>query len=180
VFRTVAAVDQPVEIAIQAGICILVGFWIAVASMKEATKLRLTDPELRVTTDAGSRTVARDEVASVFIDGKTLIVLDHESRQLVREPHEVPKPTLAAAFVRHGYPWRDTDPYADRYHPWVADTPELPAAVNAVLAARQVALRKKARQEAGQLRSAVEKLGFVVRDEGDRQYWRPLVRSAES
>lgn len=180
VFRAVAAVDRPFEIAIQTGICVLVGFWIAIASMKEATKLTLTDAELRAATDTGSRTIARGDIASVFLDSKTLVVLDPESRQLLRETHEAPKPTLAAAFERHGYPWRDSDPYADRYHQWVADAPELPAAVNAVLAARQVALGKKARQEAGQLRTAVEKLGFVVRDEGARQYWRPLVRSAES
>ncbi|HKA67590.1 MAG TPA: hypothetical protein VKG85_00585 [Actinomycetes bacterium] len=179
-FRLIAAVDRPLEIAIEVGICVLVGLGIAIAAMREATRLTLTDTELRVSTEAGGRTLARADIASVFLDGKTLVALDHESRQLVRETHEMPKPALAAAFERHGYPWQDADPHADRYREWLADAPELPPAVNAVLAARQVALYKKAHQEAGQLRTAVQNLGFVVRDEGARQFWRPLVRSGES
>ena len=84
--------------------------------------------------------------------------------------------SFAAAFRRHGYPWHAHDPYADLFRRWVPDSGHLPPPVDAVLAARGTALRKKARTEARELRDAVEKLGFVVRDEGDRQFWRPLVR----
>ena len=46
-----------------------------------------------------------------------------------------------------------------------------------MLSARAVVLRKKAAQEAGELRTTLEKLGYSVRDDGDKQFWRPLVRS---
>jgi len=90
----------------------------------------------------------------------------------------VPRADIAAAFLdgRH-LVLLDVDPYADRYRRWVPDTPELPAEANAVLAAREIALKKKARREVRDLREVVEKFGFAVRDEQDRQYWRPLVRS---
>jgi hypothetical protein len=63
------------------------------------------------------------------------------------------------------------------YRRWQPDTPDLPAPVNAVLAAREVALRKKARVEVRGLSEALHKLGYATRDEGSRQFWRPLVTS---
>ncbi|MEU8657772.1 CysS/YqeB C-terminal domain-containing protein [Actinoplanes philippinensis] len=51
------------------------------------------------------------------------------------------------------------------------------AAVHLTREARAVALRKKAPREAAELRDSLEKLGYSVRDDGDRQLWRPLVRS---
>jgi hypothetical protein len=59
----------------------------------------------------------------------------------------------------------------------VPDTGLLPVAADAVLSARAVALRKKAGKEAGELRDTLQKLGYAVRDDGDKQFWRPLVRS---
>jgi hypothetical protein len=46
-----------------------------------------------------------------------------------------------------------------------------------VLKARELALRKRAGRDVAELRDEAQKLGFVVRDDGVRQYWRPLVRS---
>jgi hypothetical protein len=40
---------------------------------------------------------------------------------------------------------------------------------------RSTGIRGKARSEVRSLGEAVEDLGFVVREEGTRQYWRPLV-----
>lgn len=152
----------------------LVFAWFAIASSLIVT---VTDEDIRLDKDESSRAVARADVAAAFVDGKQLVVLDSESRQLVREEHEGRAGDLAGAFRRHGYPWLDADPYAELYRRWVPDTPDVPPAVNAILAAREEALKKKVRKDIAELRDEAQKLGIVVREEGTRQYWRPLVRS---
>jgi cysteinyl-tRNA synthetase len=116
-------------------------------------------------------------VATVYRDGKQFVVLDRQSRQLVRETPATPMAAVSDAFKRHHFPWRDVDPHAHLFRPWSLGTGELPDSVNAVLTARQAALKNKSTQQVDELRAAVEKLGYVVRDEGHRQFWRPLVRS---
>ena len=55
------------------------------------------------------------------------------------------------------------------------DTPDLPAAVNALLRARERALEDGDHADAADLRREITKLGHVVRTEHHRQYWRPQV-----
>lgn len=177
VVRFVGAADRPWELAINAAIWLVVGIGGGSGLVSESAKVTLTRAEVRVDLPGRTRTVPRADIAAAFLDGRHLVLLDRESRHLVRDPLRVSGPVVARAFREYGYPWRDADPYADRYRRWVPDTPELPAEANAVLAAREIALKKKARREVRDLREVVEKFGFAVRDEQDRQYWRPLVRS---
>jgi hypothetical protein len=175
-FRFVGAVDRPWELAINLAIWLVVGVGIGSGVVSESAKVTVTGAEVRVDRPDGARTVARADVAAAFLDGGHLVLLDRESRHLVRDTVKVPGSTVAGVFREYGYPWRDADPHADRYRRWVPGTPDLPAEANAVLAAREIALKKKARREIRDLRDVVEKFGYAVRDEGTRQYWRPLVR----
>ena len=177
VFRFVASADRSWEVAIWIAAGFLVGLGVGLVGLTESAKVTLTSAEIRLDRDDRSLTIACDDVTAVFLDGKRLVVLDRESRQRVYESTQAPGPRLASAFRAHGYPWRDSDPYEGLYRRWLPDTPDLPVAVNAVLKVREEALRKNARRDADDLRDDVQKLGFVVRDEGDRQYWRPFVRA---
>ncbi|MEV0395025.1 YqeB family protein [Polymorphospora rubra] len=176
-FRLFAGIDRPWEIAVNTGIWLAVAAGVALTTMTESLKLTLLDTELRVEKGEEKRTIPRADIAAVFLDGKKVVVLDHGSRQLVRDTHEAAQATIADAFRGHGYPWRDTDPYADLYRAWHLGTTDLPPAVHDLFAIRESALRKKAHKEVGELRAAIEKLGYAVRDEGSQQHWRPLVRS---
>lgn len=123
----------------------------------------------------GPQTVLRMDVAAVFLDGPVLVVLDRESRQVVRDPIELPASEVAAAFQSYGYPWCSADPYAARYRPWVPGTPEIPSSLHAELVQRRRALRMGASLDTRCLQEAVETLGYTVREVGTDQYWRPLV-----
>lgn len=162
-------------------VCVTIGFLlsvaVAVAGVKGSLTVTISDAEIGLERDKATRTIARSDVDAVFADGKKLVVLDRESRQLVRETPEAKPAQLAQAFGAYGYPWVERDPYADLYQKWVPDTPDLPSAVNALLAAREVALRKKVAKDAARLRDEVQNFGFVLRDEGTHQFWRPLIRS---
>jgi hypothetical protein len=177
VFRVVGAVDRPWEVAINLAIWLVVGLGVAYAAMGEQVRLAISDAELRVEGRDLAEAVPRADVADVFLDRGRLVVLDHRSLALVREENPASREAVAAAFREHGYPWRDSDPFAELYQRWRPDTPDLPGPVNAVLAAREVALRKNARRDVRGLSEALHKLGYVARDEGSRQFWRPLVTS---
>lgn len=177
VFRVVGAVDRPWEVAINLAIWLVIGLGAAYTAMGETVRLTVAHDRLRVEQRDRDETIARADVADVFLDRDTLVVLDHESLPLTRDPNPTSREKLAAVFRAHGYPWRDADPFAEMYRRWQPDTPDLPAPVNAVLAAREVALRKKARGEVRGLSEALHKLGYATRDEGSRQFWRPLVTS---
>jgi hypothetical protein len=177
VFRLLAAIDRPWEIALTVAVAVLIGAAVALVRMTTSTRIGLTDDTVRLATDDWQQAIARPEVSAVFPDQGRIVILDQESRQLAGEPTRVPVAALSEAFRARGYPWHDADPYLDLYHRWEPGAAGLPPEVNAVLEARRSALKRKARQEARDLRDALQRLGFAVRDDGSRQYWRPLVRS---
>ena len=176
-FRVVGAVDRPWEIAVNLAIWLVLGLVVVASAMTESMSVTITDTELRLHKGDWNRTIPRTDVDAVFMEGKRLVVLDRESRQLVRDAAHAPASALSATLRAYGYRWRDADPYQGLYRRWWTDTPELPEAVNKVLAARELALKRKAADEVRELGDAVQRLGFAIREEGPRQYWRPLVRS---
>lgn len=177
VWRVAASVDTWWKIAIQAAIFAVVGVLSSVELLRRSTRVTVGPTEVLLETDGEVVTLPRTEIDFVFMQGDRLIILDRESRQTFHgEPQAEPGP-LRKTFFEYGYPWRDDDPFADLYQPWTPDSGELPVPVEAVLSARALALRKNAPKEAAELRGSLEKLGYAVRDRGDRQCWRPLVRS---
>jgi cysteinyl-tRNA synthetase len=100
------------------------------------------------------------------------VLLGNEGEELYREKPEAKRETVAEAFKRHGYSWRDRDPFADHYVRWVADTPGLTPSMNALFLAREKAIENDDQEDAADLRRELSKLGITVRDDGKRQYWR--------
>ncbi|MFW6690847.1 YqeB family protein [Streptomyces sp. MAR4 CNX-425] len=139
-----------------------------------AMRVTFEDDTVRIRKDGESRILARAEVAAAFLDKDRLVILDADSRQLVRRSCDLEPGDLDRGFTAHGYRWLHEDPYVGRYHRWVPDSAELSAAANAVLKAREHALRKKNGTDAEELREEAQRLGYVLREEGARQYWRPL------
>jgi hypothetical protein len=156
------------------------GTGLAMYIMWESLHVRLDERTLVLRSRGTERSFPRGDVTAVFLDRKQLVVLDRESRELARGEIEAKAPAVAQAFGSHGFPWYDADPYADAYCRWVPDSPDVSEAANAVLAAREKALAKKDSADAADLKAEVARLGYVVRDEARRQYWRPLDRRTAS
>ncbi|MEV0901183.1 hypothetical protein [Actinoplanes sp. NPDC049802] len=177
VWKTARRVDEWWKVGVQAAILGAVGVAASVAIIRRSARITVGSGEVRLRTGDVEVVLARPEVAAVFLRGDELVILDRESRQLFAGEPQAGAAVLERAFRDHGYPWRAGDPFADLYQRWVPESGQLPVAVEAVLAARSVALRKKAEKETAELRTSLEKLGYVVRDDGGHQLWRPLVRS---
>jgi hypothetical protein len=170
----VASVPDPQATIGSLALGVAGGLVVAVLAEQDYVRVIVEDDQLTVTRGGSSRRVPRASVEAVFLDGKQLVLLGHETDEVVREGGDLPDAErLEAAFRAHGYPWvPGGDPHKDEYRRWVEDLPDLPAGADAVLKARARALDRGDKEDAAQLRLELGKLGIVVRDEGKRQFWR--------
>jgi hypothetical protein len=99
--------DRPWRIAVGVAAWFVIGLIGTWKSVSELAKVTVTLADIRVDRPDGTQTVSRADVAAVFLDGGRLVLLDRESRQLVREPLRAPVSAVAGAFREYGYPWQD-------------------------------------------------------------------------
>ena len=178
VFKVVARIDAGWEVAVQAGILGGLGLLATAELLRRSIRVTVAEEELRLEAAGEPRTVPRADIVALFWGRKDfLVVLDRDSREIFHGEPGARAHKVERTFRDFGYPWHDGDPFADLYQPWEPGSDRLPAAVDAVLRARAVALRQKAEREAGELRDSLQQLGYAVRDDGEQQFWRPLVRS---
>jgi hypothetical protein len=148
---------------------------LAVAYIAAQENLTVTVSADRITMVRGGKTQAIDpaSVRVVFLDGKQLVLLGQDTRELAREQSDLDGDALADAFRGRGFAWSaEGDPHKDDYRRWVPDLPDLPVGANALFKARELALEKGNKDDVTELRGELAKLGVVVRDEKKRQYWR--------
>jgi hypothetical protein len=159
---------------------LVLGVLLAAAALEDTLKVTVTDTEVEFQKNKVTRAVPREKIRVAFLDGQDIVLHDTDSRELARERHDQLKSEarqIPVAFQAHGYPWAaDGDPYRDAFRRWVEDDPDLPPAVNAVLRARSKAFEQgdKGKADLRELRDEISKLGYVVRDEDKKQYWRPI------
>ena len=138
----------------------------------ESLSVRFSGREVVLHRPGVTRTVPRTEAALAFQDKDKLVLLGRTGRELAREPCHLSAKRLAAAFRSQGIAWSEKDPYADAYRRWIPNSPDVPAEANAVFAARQEALKSGDERDITELREELGRLGFVVRDDHKRQYYR--------
>ncbi|MFG1735141.1 DUF308 domain-containing protein [Paenibacillus sp. 843] len=168
----IASIQGPWVVIVTAVLGLLAGMILSHVAIKESLAVRLSDKEITLRIHEVDHTFAREEVSAVFLDGKQLVLLGNEGQELYREKPEAKRDVVAEAFKRHGYSWRDRDPFADHYVRWVADSPGLTPSMNALFLAREKAMENEDKKDAADLRQELSKLGITVRDDGKKQYWR--------
>lgn len=154
---------------------VLLGLALAASAEHDVARITVDATEVRAVQEGEEQRVAAGDVDAVFVDEGLLVLQDAAGRRraLVRL-EDLAEEQVREAFVGHGYAWSESDPYADEFSRWVPDAPALPTGANAVLVARQKALEANQGKDGEELRLELEKLGVVVRDRGDRQYWRAV------
>ncbi|MET8122994.1 hypothetical protein [Micromonospora sp. NPDC005189] len=163
---------EPQATAGTAAVGVLAGLVIAGIGTAERLIVTVDAAQVQLRRSDQNRTVARVDTRVVFLADGHLVLLDGDGAELVRESTDLPADRLAAAFRTHGWGWADDDPHRSAYRLWVPELPGLPAGANALLQARERAVRKDRRDDARELRRELGLLGVVLRDEEKRQYWR--------
>jgi hypothetical protein len=150
----------------------VLGLVLAAMIDAESLTVRVSPAEVLLTRPGHRRSVPRGDIAVAFPDRDKLVLLGRTGRELAREPSLYPVQRLRPAFAEHGIPWADEDPYLEAYRRWVPDLPDLSPTANAILTARQKALKSGDEDEQRDLRDELGRLGIVVRDVKKRQFWR--------
>lgn len=149
------------------------GLAVAYQGQRESLTVTVSPGQVALARAGSATELARRSVSAVFVDRKQLVLLGPAGEELAREPSDLDAGRLRDAFTGHGYPWHaGGDPFESDFRRWVPDTPDLPAGANALFAARQRALGRKDHDDAAELRAELARLGIVVREEQQRQYWR--------
>lgn len=153
---------------------LVLGVGLAIVTVGDTMRVTVAADEITFGKGGTARIIARANVSAVFLDHKSLVVLERGSREVVREEIDAKRQQIERALRLHDYPWCAEDPYADAFARWVPNTPELPGSVNAILTARERALRENNREDARELRADLMNKGYVVREKTIRQYWRGM------
>ncbi|OIJ87895.1 YqeB family protein [Streptomyces colonosanans] len=150
------------------------GLALGLVAQHEQLVIRLSDDRVVLTYKGREQEFPHDAIATVFRDGKQLVLLGHDGGELARQECSLDTDRVADAFTEHGHTWADADPHKNEFRRWVPNTPGLPPGANAILKARQESLEKKgpSDDDVRELREELARLGVVVRDEKRRQYWR--------
>ncbi|MFF0595312.1 YqeB family protein [Streptomyces antibioticus] len=151
----------------------VVGLFFGFGALHESLTVTVDDARVGLAVRGEKREFAREEIALAARDGKQLVLLSRTGAELARENCGLPWARLARAFTEHGYRWVDEDPHREQFRRWVPGAAGLPEGANALLHARARALKAKDdASDARELRTELGRLGVIVRDEKDRQYWR--------
>lgn len=171
-FKLVASLPEPQATIVAVLVGIAAGVVFVLLAERDYASVRVTDDQVTITRGGSSRNVSRSAIAAAYLDGKQLVLLGQDTRELARQGGDLDLKGVRAALAAHGYPWRDGDPHADDYRRWVEGLPGLPTGADALLRARARALHEDNADDAAQLREELGTMGVVVRDEDKRQYWR--------
>ncbi|WDZ87085.1 YqeB family protein [Micromonospora cathayae] len=151
---------------------VLAGLALAGVASWERLVVRVGADRVALRRNGRTRELPRATVRAVHLDGRQLVLLGPDDEELVREKSDLSGRRLRTAFRTHGYPWVAEDPHRTDWRRWVPGLPGLPAGADALLRARQDALKRRRRDDALDLRRELAGIGLVVRDEADRQYVR--------
>jgi len=171
--RLVRGLPEPAATIVVVVVGVLLGLVLAALVDRESLTVQFTMAELVLSRPGSTAVVPRAEVAVAFPDRDELVLLSPTGRELAREPCHLSAARLGRAFTDYGIAWAEQDPYFAAYRRWVPDLPELPPSAHALLAARQKALESGDDGDKRELRAELGRLGYVVRDDHKRQYWRP-------
>lgn len=157
---------------------LIAGLVVASIAVKETLVVTITDEEVQLDKDGFKQTIGKKEIDTVFLDEKQLVILGKSGYELAREKIDESPKMVVDGFKRHGYSWSsEGDPFKCEYRRWVPDTPDISTTANALMRAREIALQKKDVTDIKDLRKELIKLGYIVREEETRQYWRKVQKT---
>lgn len=158
-----------------------VGGWFASEWQKENGSVVISRQNVTVFRESGNQRVARERIASVYTDGKDLVIADRRTNELLRiSSDNALEDQMRRAFELQGYPWKGTkDPNESSFETWIDGDDALDSQMHAVLRQRRGALEDKHFGAAKDFREELLSHGVIVRDRNGTQQVRVIPREYE-
>ncbi len=173
VVRLIRDAPEPGTTVVALLVGALAGFTLAVIGWSERLVVLVSAREVVLRRGGQARAVPATEIAGAFTEGKCLVLLGPDTREVARESSGLPADRLRRTLLALGYRWHpDGDPWAGQFARWVEGLPGLPTGADALLRARQKALESGDTSDAAALREELSRIGVVVHEQGRRQFWR--------
>lgn len=153
---------------------VLAGIIFIFFAFNETLKITITDVDVKLYIHKKVKHIHRDAISAVYMDERDLVILGDDGYEVFREKSESKKELVARVFRQHMYPWNDQDPFAGTYQRWVPDHPDFSAHMNALLSARESAIKEDEIEEANILRRDLAEQGVIIHDDNKRQYVRAV------
>ncbi len=138
----------------------------------ESLKVTITDKELKLAIGNQEKVINKKDISAVYVENKHLVILGRHGNEINREVLESKLETARETFCQHRYPWKKEDPFMNQYERWVLGHPGFPENINALLYAREYALKEDKKEDVKRLREELATLGVVIRDDRKAQYVR--------
>ncbi|MBL3687579.1 hypothetical protein D3248_11530 [Leucobacter zeae] len=106
--------DAPAMVIGRPAVLGAIGLIAALVITHGTAELRIRDSGIRIVEGDDARTVAREAVGGVHRRGGKVRIESPEGRVLFFDDVEGGRDAIAAAFIRHGYPWEGDPPRATR------------------------------------------------------------------
>ncbi|MGI2278228.1 YqeB family protein [Staphylococcus cohnii] len=151
---------------------VIAGIILSIFILSESLKVIISDDAIKLQIGDEQKIINKSDISAVYVEKKTLIILGKYSNELYRESLESKLETTKNAFLYHRYPWKEEDPFIKQYKRWVLGHPDFSNQINALLYAREQALKNDEEDEAKQLRKDLVQLNVVIRDDKNAQYVR--------
>ncbi|QSB06601.1 YqeB family protein [Natronoglycomyces albus] len=170
----------PLRYSIGAALGLIMGIVFVLYALNDFLRVSVGNHEVSIASGFDDPiTLPKADIEAVFYDQKHLVFLGEGGRELARPFCDLNREEVADAFLKYRFPWQDGDPYAEEYRRWVPGLEELPSGADALFTAREAALKESDDDEIAQLRTELLKVGLVVRDDGQKQFWRIIAPSKE-
>lgn len=154
-------------LGILGGLGLLGGAFIAFMTVGEAPALSVAGDHLEHRQEEREGWIERSDVGAAFRDTRYLVLLRPDGGLRARlDADTLAWAKVQAALEQHRWPWRDADPYEERFERWLDGRPGFTAAENEALRRRL-----EDRKDAAGLRKAdddLAALGLVARVRDDR------------
>lgn len=108
-FKLVSDIPQPWGTVTGLGVGLALGLMFAAVWAHERLIVAVSPTRITLTCKGRTRRYEA-ELEGVFLDGKELVLLAADGRELAREKGAPEREDLAKAFLEHGYPWLDEPP----------------------------------------------------------------------
>lgn len=110
-FEWIAGLESRWFSVIAAIVGMIAGLIFVFYVFRETLEITITDKEVKLNVKEKENVIQKNEISSIYMEGKELVFLGIEGNELFRGHPDLKQERISEAFTQHWYPWKDKDPY---------------------------------------------------------------------